>query len=53
MAARSCTSSTGSKITMPGMERMTPMSSMLMWVPPLSWAEMPGSVPTIFTLRLE
>ena len=31
------------------MERRTPMSSRLMCVPPLSCAEIPGSVPTIFT----
>ena len=52
MAARSCTLSTGSKMTRPGIERSTPMSSMLICVPPLSSAEMPGSVPTIFTFCL-
>ena len=46
---RSCTLSTGSHTTMPGMLRMMAMSSKLMCVPPLSSAHMPGSLPTIFT----
>src|ERR1035438_10900834 len=52
MALASCTPSTGSKMTIPGMLRNTPMSSIAMWVPPFTSAVTPGSLPTILTLRL-
>ena len=42
---RSWVSSAGSHTTAPGMERMSAMSSQVVWVPPLVPTQKPGSEP--------